>query len=41
MTEERMEAMQQVAHWIEKPFALNTAAAKVRLVLNQQENTSG
>ena len=36
-----MEAMQQVAHWIEKPFAVNTVAAKVRLELNQQGDTGG
>ena len=36
ITEARMDALKHIAHWIEKPFAFNTVAAKVRLVLNQQ-----
>ncbi len=39
MTEERMAAMQHIAHWIEKPFALNSLAEKVRLLLSQQQDS--
>lgn len=37
MTDTRLEAMKHVAHWLEKPFAFHAVAAKVRLVLNQQQ----
>ena len=42
MTETRAEAMKHIEHWLEKPFAFNAVAAKVRLVLNQQQgNVNG
>jgi two-component system, cell cycle sensor histidine kinase and response regulator CckA len=40
MTEARMDAMKHIPHWIEKPFAFNTVAAKVRQVLNQEQHNA-
>ncbi|MFN8465002.1 MAG: response regulator [Caldilineaceae bacterium] len=40
MTEARIDAMKHIENWIEKPFAFNTVAAKVRLVLNQEQHSA-
>jgi PAS domain S-box-containing protein len=36
MTEARAKDMQHIQHWIQKPFALNTLADKVRLLLDEE-----
>ena len=40
LQEARTEALQHVTHWIEKPFAIIALAAKVRLVLSQQQDNA-
>jgi signal transduction histidine kinase len=36
----RMESMQQVQHWIQKPFTLNSLTAKVRMLLDERRGVS-
>jgi CheY-like chemotaxis protein len=40
MNDVRMESMQQVHHWIQKPFTLNSLTTKVRMLLDKQQEGS-